>query len=105
MFYFPLRIPKDITHKYENDKFVMCLRTKSRVVADKSSRAITARLDEYWMSLHIANFNIPSMLPVNGQVTTETMIALQQALQNYNSLKVPERMICSSYPLNALSVM
>ena len=83
----------------------MCLRTKSRIVANKSSRAITARLEEYWMSLRIADLNIPSMLPVNGQVTTETMIALQQALQNYNSLKVPERMICSSDPLNALSVM
>ena len=48
----------------------MCLRTKSRVVADKSSRAIAARLDEYWMSLRIADLNIPSILPVNGQVAT-----------------------------------
>ncbi len=65
----------------------MCLRTKSRVVADKSSRAIAARLDEYWMSLRIADLNIPSMLPVNSQVTTETVITLRQALQNYHSLK------------------
>ena len=87
VFYFSRRIPKDIRHKYEHDRFVMCLRTKSRVVADKSSRAIAARLDEYWMSLRIADLNIPSMLPVNGQVTTETVITLQQALQNYHSLK------------------
>ncbi len=87
VFYFSRRIPKDIKHKYGHDKFVMCLRTKSRVVADKSSRAIAARLDEYWMSLRIADLNIPSMLPVNGQVTTETVITLQQALQNYHSLK------------------
>ena len=39
------------------------------------------------MSLRIANLNIPSILPVNGQVTTETVITLQQALQNYHSLK------------------
>ena len=39
------------------------------------------------MSLRIADLNIPSMLPVNGQVTTETVITLQQALQNYHSLK------------------
>ena len=71
VFYFSRRIPKDIRHKYEHDRFVMCLRTKSRVVADKSSRAIAARLDEYWMSLRIADLNIPSMLPVNSQVTTE----------------------------------
>ena len=35
----------------------------------------------------MADLNIPSMLPVNGQVTTETLITLQQALQNYHSLK------------------
>ena len=39
------------------------------------------------MSLRIADLNIPSMLPVNSQVTTETVITLQQALQNYHSLK------------------
>ena len=87
VFYFSRRIPKDIRHKYEHDRFVICLRTKSRVVADKSSRAIAARLDEYWMSLRIADLNIPNMLPMNGQVTTGTAITLQQALQNYHSLK------------------
>ena len=87
VFYFSRRIPKDIRHKYEHDRFVMCLRTKSRVVADKSSRAIAARLDEYWMSLRIADLNIPSMLPMNGRVTTGTVITRQQALQNYHSLK------------------
>ena len=87
VFYFSRRIPKDIRHKYEHDRFVMCLRTKSRFVADKSSRAIAARLDEYWMSLRIADLNIPSMLLVNGQVTTDTVFTLQQALQNYHSLK------------------
>ena len=35
----------------------------------------------------MADLNIPSMLPVNGQVTTETLITLQQALQSYHSLK------------------
>ena len=80
VFYFSQRIPKDIRHNYEHDKFVMCLRTKSRVVADKSSRASAARLDEYWMSLRIEDLNIPSMLPVNGQVTREKAITLQQTL-------------------------
>ena len=39
------------------------------------------------MSLRKAYLNIPSMLPVNGQVTTDTVITLQQALLNYHSLK------------------
>ena len=44
--YFSQRIPKDIRHKYEHDRFVVCLRTKPRIVADKSSSAIVAHLDE-----------------------------------------------------------
>ena len=64
VFYFSRRIPKDIRHKYERDRFVICLRTKSRVVADKLTRAIVARLDEYWMSLRIADLNISS-IPVS----------------------------------------
>ena len=86
VFYFSRHIPKDIRHKYEHDRFVMCLRTKSRVVGIKSSSVILARLDEYWMSLRVADLNIPSMLPVNGQVTTEKAITPQKALQNYHSL-------------------
>ena len=39
------------------------------------------------MPLRIANLNIPNMLPVNVQVTTETVITLQQDLQNYHSPK------------------
>ena len=58
VFCFSRRIPKDIRHQYEHDRFVMCLRTKSRVVADKSSRANAARLDECWMSLRIADLKI-----------------------------------------------
>ena len=65
----------------------MRLRTKSRVVADKLSRAFAVRLDEYWMSMRMSDLNIPSILPANGQIMTETVITLQQALQNYHSLK------------------
>ncbi|MAH23051.1 MAG: hypothetical protein CMP82_04540 [Gammaproteobacteria bacterium] len=46
VFYFSRRIPKDLRHKYEHDKFAMCLRTKSREAGARSARAIAARLDE-----------------------------------------------------------
>ena len=35
--YFSRRIPKDIRRWYEHDKFVMCLRTKSRVSAGNAN--------------------------------------------------------------------
>ena len=51
VFYFSRRIRKDIKDRYETDKFVMSLRTKSREAAARSAGAIAARLDENWKSL------------------------------------------------------
>ena len=87
VFYFSRRIPKDIRHKYEHDKFVMCLRTKSREAGARSARAIAARLDEYWMSLRIAGLGIPKMLANPDTAVEGPTITLGQALENYHSLK------------------
>ena len=86
MFYFSRSIPKDIKQKYDFNKFVVSLKTKSRFITNKSSRGFAVRFDEYCMSLRIADLIIPSMLPVNGQVTREKVIFLQQAQQNCHSL-------------------
>ena len=87
VFYFSRRIPKDIRDRYEADKFVMSLRTKSREAAARSARAIAARLDEYWMSLRIAGLGIPKMLANPDTAIEGPTITLSQALENYHSLK------------------
>ena len=87
VFYFSRRIPKDIRYRYEDDKFVMSLRTKSREAAARSARAIAARLDEYWMSLRIAGLGIPKMLASPDTAVEGPTITLSQALKNYHSLK------------------
>ena len=87
VFYFSRRIPKDIRDRYEADKFVMSLRTKSREAAARSARAIAARLDEYWMSLRIAGLGIPKMLANPDTAVEGPTITLSQALENYHLLK------------------
>ena len=87
VFYFSRPIPKDIRHKHEHDKFVMCLRTKSREAAARSAGAIAGRLDEYWMSLRIAGLGIPKMLANPDTAVEGPMIPLRQALENYHSLQ------------------
>jgi hypothetical protein len=87
VFYFSRRIPKDIRDRYEDDKFVMSLRTKSRETAARSARAIAARLDQYWMSLRIAILGIPKMLSSTDTAVAGRTITLSQALENYHSLK------------------
>ena len=87
VFYFSRRLPKYIRDRYEADKFVMSLRTKSREAAARSSRAIAARLDECWMSLRIAGLGIPKMLASTDTAVAGRTITLSQALENYHSLK------------------
>ena len=87
VFYFSRRIPKDLRHKYEHDKFAMCLRTKSRDAGARSARAIAARLDEYWMSLRIAGLGMPKMLANPDKAFEGPTITLSQALENYHSIK------------------
>ena len=65
VFYFFRRIRKDIRDRYEADKFVMSLHTKSREVAARSAGAIAARLDEYWVSLRIARLSFPKIAPIS----------------------------------------
>ena len=65
VFYFSRRIPKDIKDRYEADKFVMSLHTKSRKAAARSAGAIAARLDEYWVSLRIARLSFPKIAPIS----------------------------------------
>ena len=64
VFYYCRRVPKDLLFKYDETRIVMSLRTKSIIAARRSASAITSRLDEYWMSIRIAEMNIPSLLTV-----------------------------------------
>ena len=54
VYYYCRRVPKDLLFKYDETRIVMSLRTKSITAARKSASTITSRLDEYWMSIRIA---------------------------------------------------
>ena len=63
--HFSRRIIKDIRDQYEDDKFVMSFRVKMLEAAARSAGAIAARLDEYWVSLRIAELSFPKIAPIS----------------------------------------
>ena len=87
VFYYCRRVPKDLLFKYDETRIVMSLRTKSIIAARRSASAITSRLDEYWMSIRIAEMNIPSLLTVETATAGNRQIKISNALVNYHHLK------------------
>ena len=80
VFYYCRRVPKDLLFKYDETRIVMSLRTKSITAARKSAATITSRLDEYWMSIRIAEMNIPSLLTLETATAGNRQIKISDAL-------------------------
>lgn len=87
VFYYYRRIPKDLLSRYDETRIVMSLRTKSIKAASRSAAAITSRLDEYWMSLRIADLQIPSIISGTGHHDRHASIKLSEALAKYHALR------------------
>jgi integrase len=87
IFYYCRRIPKDLLSRYDETRIVMSLRTKSSKAAGRSAAAITSRLDEYWMSLRIADLQIPSIIFGTNHHDRHAAITLSEALDKYHALR------------------
>ena len=59
-YYFNRRVPKDIQSYYSSSRIVICLKTSRRDSALRTARSIAQRLEDYWMSLRLANIDIPA---------------------------------------------
>ena len=59
-YYFNRRVPKDIQPHYSSSRIVICLKTNRRDSAARAARSIAQRLEDYWMSLRLANIDIPA---------------------------------------------
>ena len=43
---------------YENDRIVICLKTKSNVSAIRASKSLYQRLDDYWTSISLTKMQV-----------------------------------------------
>ncbi|MDC1427110.1 tyrosine-type recombinase/integrase [Rhodospirillaceae bacterium] len=82
------RIPCDIRSHYKTDQLYFSLRTGSFVSANRLSRSITQKLDDYWLGIRLQKIDIPKIAIINAsEPIPENGPALSQATQFYLNLK------------------
>lgn len=87
VFYYCRRIPKELLTRYDESRIVMSLRTKSSKAAGWSAAVITGQLDEYWISLRIADLQIPLITSGINHHDRYASIKLSEALEKYHALR------------------
>lgn len=89
VFYYSRKVPSDLRGFYSKPRIIKSLRTKSVAIAEKASLLLTARLEEYWLSLRIKKFDIPGMQLINisGSGHESDLPTLTIGLELYLQLK------------------
>ena len=82
------RIPCDIRSHYKTGQLYFSLRTGSFVSANRLSKSITQKLDDYWLGIRLQKIDIPKIAIINtSEPVPENGPPLSQATQFYLNLK------------------
>jgi len=91
VFYFTRHVPNDLQRHYETPRIVICLKTRNHALALRASRAMAAKLDDFWLQMRLSHLDVPASdrLVKQQPVRTFTSSApkLSDALSNYCALK------------------
>ena len=89
IYYYVRRVPHDLIFHYDVKRLCFSLKTKSASAANRASKSINQRLEDYWLSLRLQDMDIPAIsvlkdvsADANAGVTT-----LSEALDLYLKLK------------------
>jgi len=72
VFYFSKQVPSDVRSYYSKQRIVLCLRTKSSAQAQQASKAVLAKLENYWLRLRIKDLDVPA-----SHLLNESYLSLQ----------------------------
>ena len=88
VFYFSKRIPKDIRSHYTRDRIIICLKTKSELSATRACKSLIQKLEDYWLSIRLTQFNIPAqhLIKSDNSFTSDAPL-LSVALEGYFKMK------------------
>lgn len=90
VFYYSRRVPSDLKHHYNSSRIAYSLRTTSARRALVSSKALTAKLDDYWLGLRLKQTDVPAAHLLKSQATQgllSTLPDINEALELYLSTK------------------
>jgi len=99
-YYFNRRVPKDVQAHYKASRIVICLKTSRKDQAIRAARSIAQRLEDYWMSLRLANIDVPALhllrdkplnMPQSSCMTLLEALGLYLRLKGFNKGKVFQR--------------
>ena len=89
-YYFNRRVPKDVQAHYKASRIVICLKTSRKDQAIRAARSIAQRLEDYWLSLRLANIDVPALHLLRDRpqkLSQSSCITLSEALELYLRLK------------------
>ena len=88
VFYFTKRVPKDIRSHYTRDRIIICLKTKSDASASRACKSLIQKLEDYWLSIRLTQFNIPAqhLIKTDKSFSSDAPL-LSVALEGYFKMK------------------
>ena len=60
VYYFSKQVPCDIKAHYSRQRVVICLKTKSKAIAERMNQSLLQRLEDYWLSLRLGRIALPA---------------------------------------------
>ena len=91
MFYFSRRVPADARARFNKDRVIVTLHTRSQPKAQRSAAALSDRLERYWDSIRLEVFHTRELgLSLVQEVEadrTGLSVSIKDALDSYLHLK------------------
>ena len=90
VYYFSKQVPCDIKAHYSRQRVVICLKTKSKGAAERLSKSLLQRLEDYWLCLRLRSMTLPAEHLILKNVddgTHSNAPKLSEALKTYLRLK------------------
>jgi integrase len=89
-YYFNRHVPLDVRPYYKSGRVIICLKTSRKDQAIRAARSIAQRLEDYWLSLRLANIDVPALHLLRDRplkVSQSSCMTLTEALELYLRLK------------------
>ena len=91
IFYFSRRVPADVRSRFNKDRVIVSLHTRSLPKAQRSAAALSHRLERYWDGIRLEVFHTRELgLSLVQEVEAErssVCVSIQDALDSYLRLK------------------
>ena len=91
IFYFSRRVPADVRSRFNKDRVIVSLHTRSLPKAQRSAAALSDRLERYWDSIRLEVFHTRELglsLVQEGEADRSSVsVSIEDALYSYLRLK------------------